>query len=893
MTPKEQLKAKFSQEYEKYYLVNLFKEQGFERKTCKKCGNNFWTLQERDFCPNPPCESYGFIGKRLTAKRTYMQTWKDVERFFVENGHTSIPSYPVVCRWFPGLYFTIASIIAFQRSAGGKTVFEMPANPLVIPQQCLRFNDIPNVGVTGRHLTNFVMIGQHSIYNGNNGYWKDRCVGLDFRLLTETFGIKPEEINFVEDVWLGPNAFGYSLEYYVRGLELGNAVFTEFVGTPENYKQMDYKVIDMGAGLERFAWISQGTPTCYDAVFGRTMKRLKKLVDYDKKLFGKYARLAGNLNLDEVSDIKAAKQRVAQKLGMDAEELIRLTRPVEAIYAIADHSKTLLYAITDGGLPSNVGGGYNLRVVLRRALGFIEEFGLDIDLLDICRLHAKELKGFNPRFSQALPELEKILKIEKSRFIETKNKNRKIVENVLEKGRASTEKLIMLYESYGITPELIEETAKEKNLTIDLPPNFYSLISDRHMSEKAEEKEIVDVHGLQPTKLLFYQDRLMKEFTAKVLKIIDNRYVVLDQTCFFGKTGGQDCDTGLLNNSRVYNVEKVSGVIVHFVEQPDFSEGGTIRGRIDWERREQIMHHHSAVHVVNGAARKVLGKHVWQAGASKTVEKATLDITHYKSLTEEEIEKIEKLANKIIRKRVAVEKDVVERTKAEEMYGMTIYQGGAIPEKQLRIVKIKDFDVEACGGTHVDNTEEIGKIIIVSAERIQDGISRITLVAGNTAEKYLSEKRKLIKQTEKILGVEKEGILNEAYHLFNQWKDMKKKAEKLSENKAERIISEMERRFVKNVLVERLENFDMNSLRNVSKILSNEDRTILLFGVADKIHVFGAAGKNSQINIGQIVARACSELEGKGGGSENLAQGIGHEKGKLDAVIEKLRKELL
>ena len=893
MTPKEQLKAKFSQDYEKYYLVNLFKERGFQRKTCKKCGNNFWTLQERDFCPNPPCESYGFIGKRMTKKRSYIQTWKDIEKFFVENGHASVPSYPVVCRWFPGLYFTIASIIAFQRSAGGKTVFEMPANPLVIPQQCLRFNDIPNVGVTGRHLTNFVMIGQHSIYNGNSGYWKDRCIELDFRLLTETFGIKPEEINFVEDVWLGPNAFGYSLEYYVRGLELGNAVFTEFVGTPENYRQMNHKVIDMGAGLERFAWISQGTPTCYDAVFGRTMKRLKKLVDYDKKLFSKYAKLAGNLNLDEVSDIKAAKQRVAQKLGMDAEELIRLTRPVEAIYAIADHSKTLLYAITDGGLPSNVGGGYNLRVVLRRALGFIEEFGLDIDLLDICRLHAKELKGFNPRFAKALPELEAILNIEKERFKETKSRSKKLVENFLKKGKIDAENLIMLYESHGVTPEVVEENAREQNIQVQLPPNFYSLISDKHMSEKTDGKNIIDVEGLPPTKLLFYQDRLMKEFSAKVLKIIDNRYVVLDQTCFFGKTGGQDCDTGLLNNSRVYGVEKVSGVIVHFVEQPDFSEGDTIRGRIDWERREQIMHHHSAVHVVNGASRKVLGNHVWQAGASKTIEKATLDITHYKSLTGGEIERIEKLANKIVRKHLHVEKQTIERIKAEEMYGMTLYQGGAIPEKNLRIVKIENFDVEACGGTHVDNTEEIGKIIIVSAERIQDGVSRITLVSGNAAQKYLNEKRRTVKQIEKILGVGKEGILNEAYRLFNQWKDVKKKTEKLSENKAGRIIFEMEKRFVKNILVEKLENFDMNSLRNVSRILSNENRTILLFGVADKIYVFGSAGKQTKTNIGQFVSRACSELGGKGGGSETLAQGIGHEKSKLDAVIEQLRKELL
>ena len=259
---KDEILAKFSSEPERYYKIKLFQEQGFTRKSCSVCKRFFWTLDSgRHACPDHSDDTYSFIGSPPTSKRfDYTEAWKQVESFFVKNGHASISRYPVVCRWRDDLYFTIASIVDFQRVMGSKVVFEFPANPLVVPQTCLRFKDIENVGVTGRHFSSFCMIGQHSIPNGK-GYWKDECVDLDFRLLTESFGINKQEITFVEDVWAGGGSFGSSLEYYVRGLELGNAVFTEFQGELGNHTTLDQKIIDMGAGLERFAWITMGTPT--------------------------------------------------------------------------------------------------------------------------------------------------------------------------------------------------------------------------------------------------------------------------------------------------------------------------------------------------------------------------------------------------------------------------------------------------------------------------------------------------------------------------------------------------------------------------------------------------------------------------------------------------------
>ncbi|MEM3093100.1 MAG: alanine--tRNA ligase-related protein, partial [Candidatus Nitrosocaldus sp.] len=169
---KEELLARFSSESDRYYRVSLFDAIGFKRQQCSICKGNFWALNARERCPN--CEPYGFIGNPPTSKRLdYIETWKAVEGFFIKNGHTSVKRYPVVCRWRDDLFFTVASIVDFQRVIGGKVVFELPANPLIVPQMCLRFNDIENVGRTGKHYTSFCMIGQHSIADADNGYWKD------------------------------------------------------------------------------------------------------------------------------------------------------------------------------------------------------------------------------------------------------------------------------------------------------------------------------------------------------------------------------------------------------------------------------------------------------------------------------------------------------------------------------------------------------------------------------------------------------------------------------------------------------------------------------------------------------------------------------------------------
>lgn len=228
----------------------------------------------------------------------------------------------------------------FQRIENGKVVFELPTNPLIVPQMCLRFNDIPSVGVSGKHGTSFCMIGQTAIAN-KQGYWKDRCIDLDFELLTKEFGIPEQEVTFEESVWVGAGAFGYSLEYFTRGLELGNAVFTAFEGDPSNYTDLPEKVVDMGAGLERLSWMTQGTPTAYDTTFEPVLSRMREQcrVSYDTKLFERYSKLAGAMNLDEYPSLSDARKVISKSLGVEPEALTKNLGPIEALYAIADHTR--------------------------------------------------------------------------------------------------------------------------------------------------------------------------------------------------------------------------------------------------------------------------------------------------------------------------------------------------------------------------------------------------------------------------------------------------------------------------------------------------------------------------------------------------------------------------
>jgi alanyl-tRNA synthetase len=262
------------------------------------------------------------------------------------------------------------------------------------------------------------------------------------------------------------------------------------------------------------------------------------------------------------------------------------------------------------------------------------------------------------------------------------------------------------------------------------------------------------------------------------LKVAGN-FVVLDQTAFYPTSGGQEHDTGYINGCKVVDVIKLHSVIIHKIEPCNVKEGQIVECKVDKKRREILKKHHTAIHIVNGAARKILGFHVHQHGAEKTEEKARIDITHFESLTEEQEEKIEEIANQIVEKALPIKKFVMKRGEAEKKYGFEIYAGGYIPSRELRIVEIKGYDVEACGGLHCNNTKEVGFIKILRTKRVADGLVRIEIKAGDIALSYLKEKEKILKKVAKKLKVKEEKVPEAVKKLFEDWKKKRKLLKKL------------------------------------------------------------------------------------------------------------------
>jgi alanyl-tRNA synthetase len=780
---KKEFKAKASSDPDRYYATGVLKKEGFVRKQCS-CGTFFWTVNpEQKVCGDPACSGgFRFIGNTpATRKLDYVGVWNEFARLFKKWGYTPIPRYPVVARWRDDTDFVQASIYDFQPYVVTGEV-EPPANPLVVPQMCLRFNDIDNIGITGAHYSAFVMIGQHA-FLPEEKWSQDRVFTDIHNWLKVGLGLKNEEITFHEDAWAGGGNFGPCMEYFSRGLELGNQVYMLYEQTPSGDRPLPLKVLDMGMGHERNSWFTQGSATSYETTFPSVMKKLYKAtgIKPESAMITKFIPYASYLNVDEVDNIDDAWKDVASRVGVSVKELRSTVEPLAALYSVAEHSRALLVALSDGALPSNVGGGYNLRMLFRRALRFIEHQGWDTDLPSLCEEHARYLKGIFPELSENLDTVSDILEVEKQKYKATKEKSKSIVAQIV-KEKVDDRKLLQLYDSQGITPDMIEEEAEKQGITVKVPDNFYAQVAELH--EKKEQAhatgkdEKLDLDTVPDTEVLYYDDYSRIEFQGRLQKVV-GKNVVLDKTAFYPTSGGQLHDIGTLGGLKVVDVFKQGAVIVHELEsKPGFKKGDKVEGAIDFKRRKQLAQHHTSTHIINAAARKVLGKHINQAGAKKTEEKAHLDVTHYQNISDKELRKIEEEANSIVSSGAEVKSLLLARGEAEKRYGMAIYQGGAVPGKVIRIIDIDGIDVEACGGTHLNKTSEAGRIHILKATKIQDGIIRLVFTAGGAAAKTADERGSALDEAARLLGVKQSQVPARAEELFTVWKKAKKALKK-------------------------------------------------------------------------------------------------------------------
>ena len=882
--------------------LKFFNKNGFIRKKCSSCNAYFWTLdKDALLCGDRPCVEFSFIGKPIGKKPLSLSdVRKSFLSFFEKNKHTVL-SYPgtgqrcpVIARWRSDIYLTIASIADFQPHVTSGEV-PPPANPLVISQPCIRLNDLEEVGVSGRHLTIFEMMGHHAFNKKTDEiYFKEDTLRFCDEYFTKSIGIPRESINYKEQMWDGGGNAGPCLEVLAGGLEIATLVFMnlkedeegEFEINGKKYSKNPLNIVDTGYGLERIAWCTQGTPTIYETAFPKMISWLKE-------------------NANNKNDM-------------------------QSIYSLADHSKCLAFMLGDGIVPSNIKAGYLARLIIRRSLRFIENIKINSSLKDLVYMQLDLLEKEFPSLNKNRKQIGEILDIETERYTETLTKGENLVKRILkEKQKIDANELIILYDTHGMPPDIVKNIVKNHGVEIDIPKNFESMVAELHShEEKIEEKQEIKI-DLPKTEQLYYKDHYTKEFDAKVLWKNNNK-IILDKTAFYPEGGGQPADTGhFLNNGNklmVQSVIKEGDAIIHLING-DLDLGDKIHGVIDWEHRYTLMKHHTGTHLVNSALRNLLGEHIWQAGSQLGLNEARFDFSHYKAISEEEKTKIEELANEFIKKAVNVEKKVMDRNSAEKTHGFRLYQGGVPPGNSIRVLNIPGIDVEACGGTHLNNTSEVEKIRIIKTERIQDGVDRIIFAAGKMADIHLEEEKQLyeiiveqlslaykIKEDEdiskelqeisKIFSVpvnqiEKtikrfldetkttkaktvKNLIEACEDLFSEWKKMQKDKKKVPIDEIEKLINQ----------ADKIKGTDIKIVTGISSFEATATAGFIIKEDNYVAHIFDGnvlvsmASENVDIDLRKIAPEIGKILGGSGGGKPRMTQCGGPNKNKAKDALE-------
>ena len=896
--------------------LEYFHKNGYVRKKCKSCGSHYWTLDKKsETCGDQPCVDFSFIGNPFGKKPMSLKEVRDsFLNFFEKHNHSRLhypetgERCPVVARWRSDIYLTIASIADFQPHVTSGEV-PPPANPLVISQPCIRLNDLEQVGVSGRHLTTFEMMGHHA-FNKNKDeiYFKEETVKFCDEYFTKYIGIPREKINYKEELWFGGGNAGPCLEVVAGGLEIATLVFMnmkedengDFEINGKKYSPNPLNIVDTGYGLERIAWITNGTKTVYETVFPDIIRYIEENAK---------------------------------------------NKHMPSIYSLADHAKCLSFMLGDGVVPSNVKAGYLARLIIRRSLRFIEKIKLDIPLKKIVELQLESLKKDFPSLIKNKEQISEILDIETKKYHDTILKGEKLIKRLIrEKKAIEQQDLIILYDTHGMPPDIVKNIAESEGVKIDIPENFESMIAELHShADKSEEEVEEKKYDLPPTRKLYYEDHYRKEFDAKVLwcnETKDGYEVVLDQTVFYPEGGGQPSDIGFLefNGSKinVKHVSKNGESIIHLVDRK-LSPGDIVHGIIDWEHRYQLMKHHTGTHLINGALRLTLGNHIWQAGSQLGVKEARFDFSHYKTVSEEEQKHIEKIANDFIRKSIPVKKMVLDRNTAEKKYGFRLYQGGVPPGNSIRVLEIPDVDVEACGGTHLNNTSEVEKIRIIKIERIQDGVNRVLFAAGKMADLHQIEEKQMydtiikilepyysiknnenvseqLKKVSKLFSVpsnqidktlkrfitevkpdkkiEVDDLFSACDHLFKNWKKNMKNKKKVPLDTIEDLLSKAEPipgtdiKIVTGVT-------DLEGTAVAGELTKNKGIVAHIF---DGKKLVSMVSSDINIDLREIAPEIGRILGGSGGGKPNMTQCGGPHTDKIDEALEKakiLTKKLL
>ncbi|MFI8493449.1 alanine--tRNA ligase [Peribacillus butanolivorans] len=852
--------------------------------------------------------------------------------FFSEKGHNIEPSASLVPHEDPSLLWINSGVATLKKYFDGRVI---PENPRITnAQKAIRTNDIENVGKTARHHTFFEMLGNFSI----GEYFKEEAItwawefltdekwiGFDkeklavtihpeddeaFELWNKKIGVPAERIiRLEENFWdIGEGPSGPNTEiFYDRGpeygddsndpelypggenerhLEVWNLVFSQFNHNPDgSYTPLPKKNIDTGMGLERMASVVQNVAT-----------------NYDTDLFIPIIRA-----VEEISDVK---------YGVDVEKDV-------AFKVIADHIRTVAFAVGDGALPSNEGRGYVLRRLLRRAVRYAKQININRPFMfELVTVVGEIMKDFYPEVLVNKEFIAKVIKNEEERFHETLHDGLAILSEVIKKEKEKGGRVIpgsdafRLYDTYGFPIELTEEYAEEEGMTIDQSGFEKEMEAQRERARSARQ----DVDSMQIQGGVLGDIKVESEFVgydqvavdAKVAAIVKNGelvteaqegeevQVILNQTPFYAESGGQIADKGTMASEsvkvNVHDVQKApNGQNLHRVTvvAGTLTTDTEIVAAVDQENRIHITKNHTATHLLHQALKDVLGTHVNQAGSLVQAERLRFDFSHFGQITAEEIEQIETIVNEKIWQSLQVNTDYKNIEEAKAMGAMALF--GEKYGKIVRVVQIGDYSLELCGGVHVPNTAVIGLFKIVSESGIGAGTRRIEAVTGAGAYKLMTDQIGVLKDAAAKLKTNLKDVPSRIETVLAEVKDLHRENEsltaKLSNIEAGSLVSNVKEINGVQVLVAKVQATDMNNLRAMADDLKQKlDSVIIVLGSAqgDKVNLIAGVTKDyieRGFHAGKLIKEVASRCGGGGGGRPDMAQAGGKDPEKLDAAL--------
>ncbi len=864
--------------------------------------------------------------------------------FFAQKQHKILPSASLVPD-DPTVLLTIAGMLPFKPIFLGQKTPDYPR--ATTSQKCIRTNDIENVGRTARHHTFFEMLGNFSF----GDYFKSQAIAWGWELSTQVFKLPPEKIVvsvFREDdeafaIWrdevgipekriirmgeednfwksgvtgpCGPCSELYydfkpelgddniDLEDDTRFIEFYNLVFMQYNRDAEgNLTPLQNKNIDTGMGLERMAQILQQVPNNYetDLIFP-IIATAGKLADIDYKTASENTKVS--------------------------------------LKVIGDHVRSVVQMIADGISASNIGRGYILRRLIRRVVRHGRLIGIDGNFItEVAETAIQLLEGVYSNTREREKVIKTELQREESAFLATLERGEKLLNEVIIKLKSqqqdsqdgcatiSGEDAFTLYDTFGFPLELTQEIAEEEGLTVDVGGFEAEMEAQRVRSQSAHETIDLTVQGsidklaehIHPTEFLGYSEYQLISHIEGLL--IDGKSVekaetgskvqlILNKTPFYAESGGQIGDRGYLAGEDVLvsieDVQKESGFFVHYgtVQRGSIEVGQKLRATIDKACRNRVKANHTATHLLQSALKKVVDENISQAGSLVSFDKLRFDFNSPQAITKQQLQQVEDLINTWISEAHPTDISImgIEQAKAKGAIAMFGEKYGS----EVRVIDIPSVSMELCGGTHVNNTAEIGLFKIISETGVASGIRRIEAVAGASVLEYLKVRDGVVKELCDKLKAKPEEIPERFSNLQSELKATQKELENVKQElallKSESLINNAESVGEFKILVANMGELDAKSLQSAGEKLQQKlgNSAVILASIpeANKVSLVAAFGekiyKEKQLQAGKFIGEIAKICGGGGGGKPNLAQAGGKDASKVDEALTTAKNKLI